>query len=69
MGAATEEIRRLVLEFFQGDEKKAALWFRSPNPLLGGIVPEKMLVLGREGRLLRFVQDQLADNEAPTGSP
>jgi hypothetical protein len=68
MGTATEETGRLVLEFFGGNEKKTDLWLKSSNPLLGGISPEKMIVLGREVRLLRFVQSQLADNEAPAES-
>jgi hypothetical protein len=60
-----EEIRRLVLEFFAGNEEKTDLWFSTPNPLLGGISPGKMIALGREDRLLRFVQDQLAENQKP----
>lgn len=58
-----EEVRRLVLEFFQGNEEKTELWFNTPNPLLGGTAPATMIAVGREDRLLRFVQDQLAQNE------
>lgn len=54
---------RLVVEFFEGNEEKAELWFKTQNPLLGGISPEKMIVLGRRDRLLRFVRDQLAENK------
>lgn len=62
----TDEIRRLVLEFFAGNETKADLWFRLPNPLLGGTAPVKMIAMGREERLLRFVREQLAQNERPS---
>lgn len=62
----TEEIRRLVLEFFAGNETKADLWFRLPNQLLGGTAPVKMIEMGREDRLLRFVREQLAQNEKPS---
>jgi hypothetical protein len=61
----TDEIRRLVLDFFGGDEKKTALWFGSANPLLGGASPEQMITMGRANRLLRFVRDQFAQNEQP----
>lgn len=60
-----EEIRRLVLKFFDDNEDKTDLWFQSQNPLLGGISPEKMIRAGREERLLIFVQQQLAENEGP----
>lgn len=61
----TEEIKRLVLEFFAGDQGKTALWFSTANPLLGGASPNKMIAMGRETRLLRFVRDQLDQNEQP----
>jgi hypothetical protein len=63
-----KEIRRLVLEFFAGNVEKADLWFKTPNPLLGGFVPERMIWLGRETRLLRFVRDQLDQNDQPESS-
>lgn len=61
----TEEIKRLVLEFFAGDQGKTTLWFSTANPLLGGASPNKMIAMGRETRLLRFVRDQLDQNEQP----
>lgn len=59
------EIRRLVLAFFEGDEEKTEVWLKAPNPLLGGTAPETMIAMRREIRLLRFVQDQLTENEGP----
>ncbi len=53
----------LVLTFFEGREGKADLWFRTENPLLGGIAPDKMIEMGREDKLLRFVEGQLAENK------
>lgn len=64
-GRMVKEIRRLVLNFFEGNEEKTGAWFTSANPLLGGISPDKMISMGREDRLMRFVQTQLAENEAP----
>lgn len=56
------EVRRLVKGFFDGDPDKTALWMRTPNPMLGNTSPEAMVIAGREGKLLRFVQAQLAEN-------
>ena len=59
------EIRRLVLGFFEGDAKKTEHWFRTENPLLGGIQPRAFLNLGRIDKVLKFVKEQLAENEPP----
>jgi hypothetical protein len=44
-----------VADFFGGDEEKTRLWFRTANPLLGGITPRDMIRLGRHKRLMQFV--------------
>ena len=60
------DCRVLVLKFFDGDHLKTDLWFRSPNPLLGGTLsPDDMIQLRRAKKLLKFVQGQLAENEGP----
>ena len=59
----------MVLAFFGGDKDKAHLWFMSKNPMLGGISPDQMIDAGRYDRLLRFIQQSLADNERPAGDP
>lgn len=58
-------IRKLVLEFFVGDEAKTDLWFSSENPLLGGISPNQMIMVGRVRKLAMFVEQQLAENQGP----
>lgn len=45
----------LVAEHFDGDVDKTALWFRTPNPMLGEISPREMIRLGRYKKLLSFV--------------
>ena len=46
----------LVAEHFNADREKASLWFRSPNPLLGGtITPRDMIRLGRSRKLYKFI--------------
>jgi len=47
----------LVAEYFESDAAQTALWFRTPNPLLGEIAPRDMIRLGRYKKLLKFVLD------------
>jgi len=48
-------IANLVAEYFEGDGEKTALWFRMPNPMLGGLAPRDMIRRGRYNKLLNFV--------------
>ncbi len=50
----------LVGKFFQGDAKKTALWFRIPNPMLGGVEPRVMILLGRSRKLQEAIQNAIA---------
>lgn len=52
-----------VLEYFDGDETKANLWFHTPNPALGNITPDQMIEQGRTDRLLNFVQESIHHND------
>ena len=52
----------LVAGFFQ-DRDKTLLWFRTENPMLGGLSPRDMIRVGRFKKLLRFIQTALAENE------
>ncbi len=55
-----EEIANIVnrvVGLFDGDLQKAALWFRTKNPLLGNVSPRDMLRMGRYSRLDRFVSE------------
>lgn len=45
----------LVTLAFDGDDDKAAIWFRAKNPLLGDISPLDMIRLGRLDRLRKFI--------------
>ena len=65
-GAGQGELEQLceqVVEFFEGDVAKAALWFRLPNLLLGDISPRDMIRYGRYAKLQAFVVEALAENE------
>ncbi len=51
----------LVADYFDGDAGRTALWFKTPNPLLGKLSPRDMIRLGRYERLRRFVLEALAE--------
>ncbi len=53
-----------VLTFFNDDWDKASLWFRSPNPGLGYLVPNDLIRMGRIGKLEGFVREAMAANAA-----
>lgn len=58
-----------VLHFFEHDRKKARLWFRTANPLLGDISPRDMVRIGRAWKLARFIRNQIAENYLPGEEP
>jgi hypothetical protein len=45
----------LVADHFSGDIEKTALWFKTPNPMLGDISPRDMIRYGRYKRLMKFI--------------
>ena len=61
-----EEIANIanrVAALFDGDVEKAALWFRTSNPLLGEVSPRDMLRMGRYARLAKFVSEAERSNK------
>lgn len=56
-------IDETVLDFFGGDEEKFQLWLTTPNPMLGGVTPQKTPL----GRLYGFVKEAMDANEAASG--
>lgn len=55
-----------VMGFFKNDLRKAARWYETENPLLGGISPEQMVRVGRLEKLIKWIEQQLKENEAPS---
>ena len=53
----------LVAEHFKGDATKTALWFTTPNPLLGNISPRDMIRFVRYKKLFKFIFNALAENK------
>jgi len=62
MGKELEELRKLVLEFFEGDEGLADIWFATPNYQLGNVTPQAMIDYGLEAQLLRWTRGQVEEN-------
>jgi uncharacterized protein (DUF2384 family) len=54
----------LVAQVFEGNAIRTALWFKTPNPLLGDVSPREMIRTGRQDRLRRVVWDALAEQPA-----
>ena len=57
-----KEVHGVVSNFFKGDKGKTELWFTTPNPLLGAVTPEFMLINGRGHMLMRIVNDMVEGN-------
>lgn len=53
----------LVAEHFKGDARKTALWFTTPNPLLGYVTPRDMIRFGRYKKLFKFIFNALVENK------
>ena len=54
----------LVAEYFNGDPERTVLWFKSPNPLLGGISPRDMIRFGRYKKLMAFIVEARQANQS-----
>lgn len=67
--AQIANICSLVADYFNGNSSKTALWFRTPNPMLGYTTPRDMIRLGRYERLLRFVQEAQSENTPHDKAP
>jgi len=57
----------LVAEQFRGDKLKTALWFKSPNPMLGNLSPRDMIRLGKYKKLMLFILDAIESTGGKSG--
>ncbi len=55
-------IINLVIEQFDGDKRKAELWFNTKNPMLGNISPTDMIRFGRYEKLQKFISNVRSGN-------
>lgn len=63
MEAKAREIFDRVSRLTGWREAKVRLFFQTPNPMLGNVSPEWMIMNGRAERLERFVSEAEADSE------
>lgn len=58
-----EELKKELIEFFNGDIEKFVLWFKLPNPHLGNVSPVTMIMTDKEKRLREFIKNSLGKNK------
>lgn len=51
-----------VKEYFGGDNERTWLWFKTRNPGLGGVSPLDIIKVGREKKLMQFIDDRFNGN-------
>ena len=59
-----ERISHLLAEHFKAEPWKGCLWLLTANPYLGGIEPARLMMTGREAKVLALVQNA-AEGELP----
>lgn len=50
-------------EFFNNDYNKLWAWFYTSNPHLGNSSPCTLIALGREEKLIKFIESALSENK------
>lgn len=58
-----QEMASIIKEILS--PRKASLWWRTRNPLLGNVIPQDMLATGRARKLYDFVKEAQAANAPP----
>ncbi len=49
-----EEAKEFVIKVL--GEEKAEYWWKTENPSLGGLIPDYLIAIGREKKLLQFIE-------------
>lgn len=57
-----QEAYNLIRTFFPA-EYVAHAWMQCKNPLLGGVTPIDMLIVGRKKKLIQFIKNSLSENK------
>ena len=50
-------------EFFENDYNKLWAWFHASNSNLGNSSPRTLIILGREEKLIKFIENALSENK------
>ncbi len=56
-----------ILKIFKGDIKETKLWLTTGNLFFGGIVPLKLIVMGRGRKIIDFIENAEHENTPPDG--
>lgn len=57
-----EEALNLVKCYFKKEPEKYNLWLTTKNPFLGGVSPVWMIAVGRQDKLINFIEERLVKN-------
>lgn len=61
-GARTH-MAAVIREFFADDPAKVDAWWKTPNPMLGGVSPVVLTMMGREDKLYQFVTTAIEEGQ------
>ena len=56
------DLAKLIMYEMGWDLNKTKIWFRTPNPLLGGMSPEWYEVVKGRDRLEKFINEEIDGN-------
>lgn len=54
----------VVSSQLEQDKEKTLLWFNMPNPMLGGVSPLQLILIGKHKKLMKFIQRSMS-GESP----
>lgn len=55
----SDEVIKSIMNSMEWPEKKVLIWCKTPNPLLGGLTPEKFELVNGKERLEKWIEEQL----------
>lgn len=58
----TTEVQFMIQDYFNCNAEKIGLWMTTPNPMLGGQIPQRMISMGRTEKLKKFIKNALNGN-------
>lgn len=56
------EILSKVMQMMGWTKAKAILWYKTPNPMLGLLSPQWLVMRGRGHKVLKFIEDANSTN-------
>lgn len=50
----------VVSSNLEDDKERTRLWFSLPNPMLGGLSPVQMILIGKHKKLMKFIERSIS---------